>query len=94
MRAHDEDNTGVNTFNTTKEDLKQLKDQTNHRLAKLEGTCPINSAEVETLHVIADKNELIKSLRETTENLKIQLMDRSTLSQQNIEGGIITTPRL
>ena len=38
MRAHDEDNIGVNTFNATKEDLKQLKDQTNHRLAKLEGT--------------------------------------------------------
>lgn len=38
MRANDEDNIDVNTFNTIKEELKQLKDQTSHRLAKLEGT--------------------------------------------------------
>ena len=49
MRAHDEDNTDVNAFNAMKEELKQLKDQTNNRLTKLEGTMS-NSAQVETLH--------------------------------------------
>ena len=38
MRAHDEDNIDENAFNSMKGALKQLKDQTNHRLAKLEGT--------------------------------------------------------
>ena len=41
MRTHDEDSVDVNAFNSMKEELKLLKDQTNHRLAKLEGTCPI-----------------------------------------------------
>ena len=37
-RANDEDNIDVNTFNTIKKELKLLKDQTSHRLAKLEDT--------------------------------------------------------
>ena len=53
-----------------KEELKQLKDQTSHHLAKLEGTMS-NRAPVEKLHdVMAGKNELIKLLWETIENLK------------------------
>ena len=70
-----------------------------------------SSASVETLHdVIAGTNELIKSLRETIENLKVQVMDSAMLkpsdthrnlhtrngdtSQFNIEEAIIATPRL
>ena len=76
MRAHDEDNIDVNAFNTMKKELKELKDQTNHPLAKSEGITS-NSAQVETLHdAIVGKNQLIKSLQETMENLKAQLMDR------------------
>lgn len=37
IHAHDEDNIDVNAFNTMKEELKQLKDQINHLLTKLEG---------------------------------------------------------
>ena len=79
MRAHDEDSIDANAFNAMKEELKQLNDQTKHRLAKLEDTMS-NDAQVETSHdIIAGKNELIKPLRETTENLKAQLIDGSTL---------------
>ena len=79
MRAHDEDSTDVSAFNAMKEELKQWNDQTKHRLAKLESTMS-NDAQVETLHdIITGKNELIKPLRETTENLKAQPIDRSTL---------------
>ena len=40
-------------------ELKQLKDQTNHRQAKLEGTMS-NSTQVETLHDVgAGKNDKI-----------------------------------
>ena len=109
MRTHDEENSDTDAFNAMKEELKQLKDQANHRVAKLEGVMS-NSAQVETLHdVIAGKNELIKSNRETIENLKAQLIDWSTLKpsdahrnlytrndnilQLNIEEGIITIPR-
>ena len=70
-----------------------------------------NSAWGEILHdLIAHKNELIKSLRETIENLEAQPMDISVLkpsdthkylltcndnfSQLNIEEATITTPRL
>ena len=38
MHAHDEDNIYVNAFNAMKEELKQLKDQKNHRMAKLQDT--------------------------------------------------------
>ena len=39
-----------------------------------------NDAQVETLHdIITGKNELIKPLRETTEKLKAQPIDRSSL---------------
>ena len=34
MHPHDEDNIDVNAFNAMKEDLKQLNNQTNHRLTK------------------------------------------------------------
>ena len=72
----------VNAFNAMKEESKQLNGQTIHRLAKLEGTMS-NSAQIETLHdVIAIKNELIKLLQETIENLKAKLMDRSMLLSQ------------
>ena len=40
------------------------------------------SAQVETQYdVIAGKDELIKSLRETIVNLKVQVMDGSTLKR-------------
>ena len=110
MHAHDEDNIYVNAFNAMKEELKQLKDKKNHRMAKLQDTMS-NSDEVETLHdVVTGKNEMIKSLRGIIENLKSQLINRSTLkpsdthrnlftrncniSQLNIEEAIITTPIL
>ena len=44
-----------------------------------------NSAQIETLHVITSKNELIESLRETIKSLKPQLMDRSTLKPSDSE---------
>ena len=72
----------VNAFNAMKEESKQLYGQTIHRLTKLEGTMS-NSAQIETLHdVIAVKNELIKLLGETVENLKANLTDRSMLFSQ------------
>ena len=60
MRAHYADNFDVNAFNAMKEELKQLKNQTNHLLANLEGGMS-NSTQGETLHnIIPGKNELIK----------------------------------
>lgn len=37
MHAHDEENIDAKAFNAMKEELKQLKDQINHLLTKLEG---------------------------------------------------------
>ena len=55
VRADDEDSMDINAFDSMEEELKLLEDQTNHCLAKLEGTM-FNSAQVETLHnVIALK---------------------------------------
>ena len=72
----------VNAFNAMKEESKQLYGQTINRLAKLEGTMS-NSAQIETLHdVIAVKNELIKLLGETIENVKAKLTNRSMLLSQ------------
>ena len=55
VRADDEDSMDINAFDSMEEELKLLEDQTNHCLAKLEGTM-FKSAQVETLHnVIALK---------------------------------------
>ena len=44
-----------------------------------------NSAQVETQYdAIAGKDELIKSLRETIVNLKLQVMDSSTLKPSEV----------
>ena len=70
-----------------------------------------SSTKIEILHdIVAGKNELIKLLQLTIENLKAQVMDSSTLkpsdthrnlhtrngnvSELNIEEAIVTAPRL
>lgn len=67
-----------------KEEWKLLEEQTNHHMAKFEGTTS-NSAQVETLHnVIAGKKESIKWLHETIENSEAHIMHRLTLKHETL----------
>lgn len=90
LRADNDNSADVNTFNSMEEEWKLLEEQTNHHMAKFEGTTS-NSAQAETLHnVIAGKKELIKWLRETIENSEVLIMHRLTLKHVTlIEIGIL-----